>query len=74
MFRLFSRLFNYFGGGAGVSIIAHLIQQDGSAITQQDGSLILFNDGVSESTITSTTFSNTNNSGLIELLQSEFIL
>ena len=72
MFRLF-RLFNYFGGG-GSSLIAHLIQQEGFAITQQDGSLFIFNDGVSESTLSSMSFSNTNNSGLIELLQSEFIL
>ena len=65
MFRLF-RLFNYFGGGA--SLIAHLIQQNGSAITQQDGSLITFNDGISESTIPSINLDNSNNSVMLGVI------
>lgn len=52
---------------------AHLLLEDGGNLLIESGGVILLEDG-SESTIPSMTFSNTNNSAFIELLQNEFIL
>ena len=52
----------------GKSLIDHLIQQEGFAITQQDGSLITFNDGISESTIPSINLDNSNNSVMLGVI------